>query len=66
MKRVEDIEKEVQKLSSRELADFRDWFAHYDADAWDRVLEADIESGRLDAPANRALDDHKAGRSREL
>lgn len=66
MGRVEAIEQEVQKLSQRELADFREWFAKYDADAWDRKLEADVEAGKLDALAERALGDHKAGRSREL
>ncbi len=66
MSRVEAIEQEVQKLSPRELADFREWFARFDADAWDRKLEADVGAGKLDAFAERALADHKAGRSREL
>lgn len=66
MSRVEAIEQEVQQLSPQELADFREWFAHYDADAWDRKLEADIEAGKLDELAERALADHKSGRSREL
>lgn len=66
MSRVEAIEEEVQQLSPQELADFREWFAHYDADAWDRKLEADIEAGKLDELAERALADHQSGRSREL
>ena len=66
MSRVETIEQEVKKLSERELADFREWFAKYDADAWDRKLEADVEAGKLDALAERALGDYKAGRRREL
>ncbi|HET8701851.1 MAG TPA: hypothetical protein VFL97_09325 [Nitrococcus sp.] len=66
MSRVEAIEKEVQQLSPQELADFRDWFVRFDAEAWDRQIEADVETGKLDALAERALGDHKAGRSREL
>ena len=66
MNRVESIEKEVQQLSPQELASFRKWFARYDADAWDRQLEADVEAGRLDRAADEALADHEAGRSREL
>jgi hypothetical protein len=66
MSRVETIEREVQKLSDEELADFREWFAHFDAEAWDRQLEADIASGKLDKLAERALAHHKAGTSREL
>jgi hypothetical protein len=53
MSRVEAIEKEIERLSPQELADFREWFAHYDADAWNRKLEADIEAGKLDELAER-------------
>jgi hypothetical protein len=66
MSRVETIEKEVQKLSDEELANFREWFARFDAEAWDRQLEADISSGKLDTLAERALAHHKAGTTREL
>ena len=66
MSRVEAIEKEVQQLSPQELADFRDWFVRFDAEAWDRQIEADVEARKLDALAERAISNHKAGRSREL
>jgi hypothetical protein len=66
MSRVETIEKEVRKLSDEELATFREWFARFDAEAWDRELEADIASGKLDALAEQALAHHKAGTIREL
>ncbi len=66
MSRVKEIEQEVQNLSPQELADFREWFAQYDAQVWDRKLEQDVQAGRLDAFAERALREHKAGKSREL
>lgn len=66
MSRVETIEKEVRKLSDEELATFREWFARFDAEAWDRELEADIASGKLDALAEQALAHHRAGTTREL
>jgi hypothetical protein len=66
MSRIEAIEQEVRRLSAQELADFRQWFARFDAEAWDRQLEADVAAGKLDALAEKALRDHKAGRSREL
>jgi hypothetical protein len=37
-----------------------------DADAWDRQIEADARAGRLDEPAERALDAHRRGESRKL
>jgi len=66
MNRVQEIEQEVEKLSPGELADFRDWFAQYDAEAWDRQLEQDFEADQLDELAERALRDHKAGKSQQL
>lgn len=66
MGRVESIEQQVKTLTRRELADFRAWFARFDADAWDRKLEGDAEAGRLDNLAEKALSDHQAGKTREL
>ena len=55
MNRVESLQNEVQKLSPEELAAFRDWFADYDWQAWDRQIERDSAAGRLDALAAEAL-----------
>jgi hypothetical protein len=66
MNRVEEIEGEIGKLSPQELAAFREWFAEFDADAWDRQFSADVTSGKLDRLAERALGDHAAGRSSKL
>ncbi len=66
MGKVEKIEREVQELSSEELAKFRQWFAAFDAQAWDRQFEEDVKAGKLDALAERALRDHAAGKSTKL
>jgi len=66
MSNVKDIENQVKGLSSEELATFRQWFARFDAEAWDRQFEADVKAGKLDTLAQRALQDHVAGRSTEL
>jgi hypothetical protein len=66
MSRVEKIVSQVGELSSVELAAFREWFAEFDASAWDRKFEADVKAGKFDSLAEQALDDHAAGRSREL
>ena len=66
MSRVEKIETEIQQMSSDELALFRAWFADFDAAVWDRQIEADAASGKLDAIADQALRDHEAGRSRKF
>jgi hypothetical protein len=66
MTKVEKLEREIRNLSARELASFRAWFAEFDAVAWDRQIDADVESGKLDQLADAALADHAAGRSRKL
>lgn len=63
---VEAIEKEIKRLSSKELAEFRRWYANFDAEAWDSQIEADAASGKLDALAAEALAEYKAGKAREI
>ena len=61
-----EIERAVQTLDDAELAAFRAWFTQYDADAWDRQIEADVAAGRLDVLAEEALADLRAGRCTDL
>ena len=63
MSRVKDIEGQVKSLSLEELKAFRDWFASFDADAWDVQIESDVKNGKLRALAERALRDYQSGRS---
>jgi len=53
MSKVESLESEVAKLTPQELAAFREWFAKYDADAWDHQIESDVNAGKLDRLALR-------------
>lgn len=66
MGKVESIEKAVEALPPAELAEFRRWFAEFDAEAWDRQLERDAAAGKLDKLAAEALSDHHSGSSRPL
>ena len=66
MSKVESIERDIQKLSGDELADFRQWFTTFDAEAWDSQFEDDVRAGRLDQHAEWALCDHAAGKSTQL
>ena len=64
--RIEKIEQQIRALAPEELAALRLWFANFDAEVWDRQFEADVNNGRLDAMAERALRAHAAGQSRKL
>ncbi len=66
MTKVEQLERNVRELTAEELARFREWFAEFDAAAWDRQIEVDATAGQLDRLAEAALADHRAGRSRAL
>ena len=55
MSRVENIAHQIKELLRDELTALREWFAAFDGDAWDRQMEADINAGRLDSLAERAL-----------
>ena len=60
MSRVEEIEEHVRDLRPEELAAFREWFAVFDAEAWDRQFQGDVIAGKLDGMAERALRDRDA------
>ena len=66
MDTIEQIEKAVRRLTPEQLADFRVWFAEYDAQVWDRQIEEDVAQGRLDALADEALKDLAEGRCTDL
>lgn len=48
MTQVEQLQKEIDRLSDEEFMQFRRWFAEKDWERWDRQIEADAESGKLD------------------
>jgi hypothetical protein len=63
---VRAIEEAVQSLAATDLAEFRRWFAEFDSAAWDRQIEADIVSGKLDALIAEAEQDYRDPASRPL
>ena len=66
MTTVEAIESDVANLSASKLAEFRTWFLEYDADEWDKQIEDDAKSGKLDALAASALSDYENGKAQEI
>jgi len=66
MTQVEAIENAIKRLSAPELEQLWDWLVQYDADLWDKQIQSDAESGKLDKFAKEALNDYKAGKAKEL
>ena len=59
MNTVEEIESAIERLSDADVAELKAWL-------WDREIEADSAAGHLDAMADEALAEHRAGKSRPL
>lgn len=66
MSTIEAIEQAVQELAPDDLAEFRRWFAAFDATAWDAQIEADANGGKFDALAAEAMAEYCQGKAREL
>ena len=66
MRKIEEIEAQIQKLSQEELTELREWFLEQDWKAWDSQLEADVKAGKLDTLVSEARAEYRAGRAREL
>ncbi len=66
MSTIQEIKQAVTKLSSDDLASFRDWFADFEARIWDGQFEKDARSGKLDKLANEAISEFRAGNYKEL
>lgn len=66
MTKIETLEKTIEQLTPQELQAFRTWFARFDDALWDRELESDAASGKLDQLADAAVAAHKRGEGRDF
>ena len=66
MRKIEEIEAQIQRLSREEFAELREWFLEQDWQSWDAQIEADAAAGKLDNMVAEAKAEYAAGRSRKL
>jgi len=59
-----EIIDQVQKLPPREVFELGQWLREYEAELWDKQIEADIHSGKLDSLGQEALAELQAGKTR--
>ncbi|MCI0624593.1 MAG: hypothetical protein L0387_23590 [Acidobacteria bacterium] len=55
MSEVEQVERQIEKLSAADLAKFRAWFFEFDARVWDAQIESDLKAGKLQGLIAEAL-----------
>jgi hypothetical protein len=66
MSTFEEITAAIAELPPDQVARIRAWLDERAEDAWDAQIERDEREGRLNALAERALAEHRAGRTRPL
>ncbi|MDF5733624.1 MAG: hypothetical protein PUP92_38035 [Rhizonema sp. PD38] len=66
MSTLEQIEAAILSLPSNDFEKLRNWFFDMDYQHWDEQLERDIAEGRLEALAQEAIAEFKAGQCREI
>lgn len=63
---VEEITAAIEQFAPDEVARVRDWLEELAERLWDEEIDRDVRSGRLDFLINKALEEHRAGRTRAL
>ena len=63
---VAEIEKALQTIPLNDARKVADWLQHYLDEKWDTQIDSDIEAGRLDKVADKAIEDYRAGRVKPL
>lgn len=64
--RIEEIKNAIVSLPTDEYRQFRDWFLERDWEQWDKQIQADSESGKLDFLVEEAMDEKSRGKLRDL
>jgi hypothetical protein len=64
--RVEEITQQLRTLSGTELRELRAWLDEYQNQLWDEQFAADVAAGKWDTLAEKALQDHREGKSTPL
>ncbi len=66
MSSVEMITAAIAELPAQDVAQIRAWLAERAEAEWDAQIEEDERAGRLDSLAEKALAEHKAGRTQPV
>ena len=66
MTKIDAIKKAIDALPEDEYAQLRQWFSEKDWRKWDREIEADSASGKLDFLVREASGEKSKGKLRNL
>jgi hypothetical protein len=66
MSKLEKIQAAIESLSEEEYSRLREWFSEKDWEQWDKEIEVDSQSGKLDFLVKEALEEKSQGRLKDL
>ena len=66
MSKVDKIKEAIESLPEEEYIQLRQWFSEKDWQKWDRQIEADSKSGKLDFLIEEALNEKAKGKLKTL
>jgi len=66
MRSIEEAIEFIESLPREDFYKLRDWILERDWEKWDREIEEDSKSGRLDFLIKQALDEKKQGLLEDL
>ena len=58
---VKQIERAITQLSAKDLAELMSWLEDYHAQVWDKRIEEDLKTGRLDALLAEVDEEYETG-----
>jgi hypothetical protein len=66
MSKIDELKTDIERLSSEEAAELFRWLSEREWESWDKEMEADSQSGRLDFLVREALHEKAKGTLKEL
>ncbi len=63
---VQEIEKEILSLEKKDYSTLRNWFYTKDLENWDKEIEEDSISGKLDYLINEAISEKNLNQLKNL
>lgn len=66
MSTLQEIEQAIDRLPQEQVFALGEWLQQRLDAEWDRQFERDVKTGRLAAAARKAIEEHRAGRSRDF
>jgi hypothetical protein len=64
--KIDQLKAEIEKLPSEEFTEIFRWLSEKDWERWDKEIEADSQSGRLDFLVREAREEKNKGNLKDL